>query len=414
MRRHGVGGFSHQTKHTMSQENTETTMADAVYGDPNHDVMAAMDALFDGPKDELESTPVTTDVATSIHDSTVDAKDELEDTAPVIEEEFFSDAVEASVETKETPKGEFNEEAFDKQTEDEVKGMEAKAGEKFRALKAELKAAKQSTVTPEVQAKLQELELKTSEIDGLKARLTEVSSQSAKLKVESEDVYQREVVQPAAAIFTQADQLSERLQLDPAILRQIIKERDPIVQEELMSTHFGEASLVIQSKVLSFGEKFGDLVEKREQMMANAEGELERQKVQRIESDRKLLADQRASVQTLQKSIWDKYKEVIPGFVDEDGETPKFKELVAKGLAIDFSRAKANDMAFAAFAGSALPHAMKELVSLKKRLAVYEKEDVKSVRTSAKAGGSVQATKPDGNKPKDFMEAMNSDYAFTH
>ena len=394
-------------------------MADAVYGDPNHDVMAAMDAFFDGPQAGLEPTPiapvVTPDPVTPVPDATEATKDEPEDTTPVIEEEFFSDVVETPAEAKDPVKeGDFNEEAFDKQTEDEVKGMEAKAGEKFRALKAELKAAKQSTVTPEVQAKLQELELKTAEIDGLKAKLTEVSSQSAKLKVESEEVYQREVVQPAAAIFTQADQLSERLQLDPAILRQIIKERDPVVQEELMSTHFGEASLVIQSKVLSFGEKFGDLVEKREQMMANAEGELERQKVQRVESERKLLADQRASVQTLQKSIWDKYKEVIPGFVDEDGETPKFKELVAKGLAIDFSRAKANDMAFAAFAGSALPHAMKELVALKKRLSVYEKEDVKSVRTSAKASASVQATKADGNKPKDFMEAMASDYAFTH
>jgi hypothetical protein len=402
----------------MSEENTNELPPEN-YGDPNHDVMAAMDAFFDGPQAGLEPTPVAPDVTpdpvAAVPDAPVDVKDEPEDTTPVIEEEFFSDAPETPTETKEPVKeGAFNEEAFDKQTEEEVKGMEAKAGEKFRALKAELKAAKQSTVTPEVQAKLQELELKTAEIDGLKAKLTEVSSQSAKLKVESEDVYQREVVQPAAAIFTQADQLSERLQLDPQILRQIIKERDPVVQEELMSTHFGEASLVIQSKVLSFGEKFGDLIEKREQMMANAESELERQKVQRIESERKLLADQRASVQTLQKSIWDKYKEVIPGFVDEDGETPKFKELVAKGLAIDFSRAKANDMAFAAFAGSALPHAMKELVSLKKRLAVYEKEDVKSVRTSAKAGGSVQATKPDGNKPKDFMEAMASDYAFTH
>ena len=402
----------------MSEENTNE-LAPENWGNPDGDIMAAMDKFFDGPQAGQEAQPSAPDVepesVAPVSQAPDEPKDEPEDTTPVIEEDFFSDAPETPTETEEPVKdGTFNEEAFDKQTEEEVKGMEAKAGEKFRALKAELKAAKQSSVTPEVQAKLQELELKTSEIEGLKARLADVSSQSAKLKVESEDVYQREVVQPAASIFTQADQLSERLQLDPQILRQIIKERDPVVQEELMSTHFGEASLVIQSKVLSFGEKFGDLVEKREQMMANAEQELERQKIQRVESERKLLADQRVSVQTLQKSIWDKYKEVIPGFVDEDGETPKFKELVSKGLAIDFSRAKANDMAFAAFAGSALPHAMKELVALKKRLSVYEKEDVKSVRTAAKAGGSVQATKPDGNKPKDFMEAMAADYAFTN
>ena len=400
----------------MSQENE---LAPENWGDPNADIMAAMDKYFDG--DPAEVTPVakSPEVIPAVEpaEPAAPAKPAVtpaatEKVEPVIEEDFFSDPVEVSKEVEVPVKdGEFNEKAFDLQTEEEVKGMDAKAGEKFRALKAELKAAKQVSLTPEVQAKLQELELKTSEIDGLKSRLAEVSSQSAKLKVENEDRYQQEVVKPAASIFTQADSLSERLQLDPQILRQIIKERDPVTQEELMSTHLGDASLVIQSKVLGFSEKFGELIERRETMLSNAENELEQLKTQRIESERKMLADQRVSVQTLQKSLWDKYKEVIPGFVDEDGETSKFRELVAKGLSIDFSRAKANDMAFAAFAGSALPHAMQELATLKKRLAVYEKEDNKKVITSSKASGSLQPTVAEEDD-EDFMDAMGRDYSF--
>lgn len=399
----------------MSQE---TELAPENWGDPNADIMAAMDKYFDG--EPAQTAPVATPspevtpvASTPAEPSTPSTPVAIEKAEPVIEEDFFSEPVETSKDPEPPVKdGDFNEKAFDLQTEEEVKGMDAKAGEKFRALKAELKAAKQVTLTPEVQAKLQELELKSSEIDGLKARLADVSSQSAKLKVENEERYQREVVQPAASIFTQADALSERLQLDPQILRQIIKERDPVTQEELMSTHFGEASLVIQSKVLGFSEKFGDLIERREAMLENAESELEQLKTQRIESERKLLADQRVSVQTLQKSLWDKYKEVIPGFVDEEGETPKFRELVAKGLSIDFSRAKANDMAFAAFAGSALPHAMQELAALKKRLAVYEKEDNRKVRTSSKASASLQPTMAEDFSDEDFMDAMGKDYSF--
>ena len=103
---------------------------------------------------------------------------------------------------------------------------------------------------------------------------------------------------------------------------------------------------------------------------------------------------------------------MIPGFVDEDGETPKFRELVAKGLSIDFSRAKANDMAFAAFAGSALPHAMQELATLKKRLAVYEKEDNQKIRTSSKASASLQPTMAEDFSDEDFMDEMGKDYSF--
>ena len=98
---------------------------------------------------------------------------------------------------------------------------------------------------------------------------------------------------------------------------------------------------------------------------------------------------------------------MIPGLSDEQGDTPALKALVAKSMAIDFSQAKANDMAFAAFAGSVLPHAVKEIAALRKELLTYRADETRARAAAPDAGGSVQATPADPNKPKTFMELMN-------
>ena len=398
-------------------QDTEQTLQPAEWGDPNVDMMKAMDEFFDGPSTPEPVPAAATEpppVAT-VPDAPVEPKEALEPATPIIEEEFFSDAPETPPEAKkEVNPGDFDEVAFDKQTEEDVKGMEVKAGEKFRALKAELKAAKQQTVTPEIQAKLEALEIKAQEAEGLRLRIAEISSQSAKLQVENEEIYQTEVVQPAADIFTRSDALAELYETEPAILRAIIKERDRKTQNELIADHLKDFSDFDRNEAYRMIQDFNGLVSKREQMLAKAEQTIEKSKVARIESEKKLLADQRTAVQTMQKDIWGKYKEHIPGFVEDGADTPALKQLMAKALSIDFSQAKARDQAYAAFAGTALPHAVNEIAALKKRLSAYEKADGKATKQAPGAGGSVTPT-PSGEKaPKTFMDAMAADYAFTH
>jgi hypothetical protein len=159
-------------------------------------------------------------------------------------------------------------------------------------------------------------------------------------------------------------------------------------------------------------QDFKGLVSKRDRMMADADKEIERQQVQRIEQEKQLLAEQRKAVQTIQKDIWSKYKEVIPGFVDDGEETPEYKKLMSKALSIDFGTAKARDQAYAGFAGVVLPHVVKELGEMRKRLSAYEKADGKSQRGAPKPSDSVKATPVSPPAERDALaEFNNMDFA---
>lgn len=404
----------------MSTENTTppAELKAENWGDPKIDMMKAMDEFFEGPSKvepvAEQTSEVNIEAAPPVSTPPVEVENTPEPTS-IIEEEFFPDADKAPKESKpELKEGDFDEDAYDKQTEEDVKGMDLKAGDKFRALKAELKAAKQQTVTPEIQAKLEQLEIKAQEAEGLRLRIAEISSQSAKLQVENEEIYQTEIVEPAADIFTNADRLSDTVGLDPSILRAIIKERDLEVQEQLMEEHFGSKSLLIQSKVATMAEGFNSLIVKRERLLANAEKTIERSNVERIEKSNRLLNEQHKAVQVHQKKYWDKYKQYFPGFVEDGIDTPTMKKLMSKGLSIDFGLARAEDQGFAAFASASLPHALDQIAVLTKRLSAYEKADSKAVQQGTSAGKSVTSSPSEGAAPKDFMEMMSSDYAFTH
>jgi hypothetical protein len=200
---------------TATAEPATEAMAPQNWADPTgKGIMEAMDEFFDGPS--TPTTPAAPAAISAEPDKPAEAPPASEpvkapetpvapvdEPVPTIDEEFFSDAPETAPNAKDdAPKpGEFDEKAFDKETEESTKGMEAKAGEKFKALRAELKAAKQTTITPDVQREIDDLKLKVQETEGLRTRLEEVSSQSAKLKVEASDEYEREIVSPAKDIF---------------------------------------------------------------------------------------------------------------------------------------------------------------------------------------------------------------------
>ena len=401
----------------MSTETTDTLEA-TNWADPTgKGMLAAMaDISF---ADDFDQTPV---VPTPVEKPAVapETTQKPAETAvttdeilePLIDEDFFGGEPkeEAKVETKADG---FDEKGFDAETEEQSKGLDQKAGDKFKALRAELKEFKAKpveTVLPEdTRLRLETLELKAKEAEGLKQRLEEVSSQSAKLKMENSDTYKREVLDPAAETFKRSDALAAMYEKEPAILRAIIKERDRRVQNELIKEHLGEFSDFDRSEVYRQIQDFNGFVAKRESLLANAEQELERQEVLRAEATGKQLAEQRTAVQTIQKEIWEKYKDAIPGLLDDNGETREFRELMAKGLSIDFSTARAKDQAFAAFAGTALPFAVKQIAALRKELAEANKAAGKEVKGRPAAGAAIKAPPVESKAPKTFMEAMAMD-----
>jgi len=391
---------------TLNTPKKDSELESTNWGDPTgKGIMAAMEEMFDDSPEKAKTKEIEKNISITPDEPVVKpevSKPEVNETKEtevvetvveedIIKEEFFSD----TPDTDSTSDGKvkaFDESDFDKQTEEAVVGMEAKAGDKFRELRAELKEAKKQVISPDVTAKLQELELKAQEAEGLRERLEEISGQSAKLKVEASDEYNNSIVKPAMEIFKKADDLAALYDIDPSAFKDIIRERDRKVQNQMIAEHLGDLSDFDRSEAYRMVQDFSSLMTSREKMLSNADKEIERQQVQRIEADKAFLAEQKKAVQVIQKDIWEKYKDKIPGFLEDGKETSEYKKLMAKSLSIDFSQSKARDQAYASFAGVALPHAMKELHAMRKRLSAYEKDDEKSVKSTPKPSSSLSAT----------------------
>ena len=411
----------------MSEENTDTTqkiMDGQSWADPSlGGINDAFDRAFPegnvtsesldaksalGEADTKPADTSATETPQSNSSTPGDDKKPVSEETPLIEEEFFSDAEAKPLIEEEKKADGFDEEALHKETEANTKGMEQPAGEKFKAPRAEPKEAKQKTVTPEVQKKLEELELKAQEAEGLRTRLEEVSNQSAKLKMENSPEYDEQVLRPATAIFKKADELAALYEGDAAVLKAIVKERDRKTQNELIAEHLKDFSDFDRNEVYRMIQDFNGLLYKREELLADASKKIEQFEAARIQREEALLNEQRLAVQTIQKDIWKKYKDVIPGFVDENGqETADFKKLMGKSLSIDFGRAKGRDQAFAAFAGVVLPHAVSQIADLKRQLAEYERAEGRSASAAPRPSEGISGRAPSSSKePATFMERM--------
>lgn len=398
----------------MSQENTQqlepTSWADAT----GKGLIAGLDEFFDGPakgditpsininepaKSTLETPAEPVKAATTPKAEPEPAKAE-EPIAPIIEEEFFKGDEEP---VKEEPKAEsFDETAFDAQTAAILAELEKKGhpGDVYKELRTELKTLKQATpvADPIKEKEVADLRLKADEAEGLRARLQEVTGQSAKLQVENSDEYAADVLTPLRSLYAGLDALSATYELDPSILRAFVREGDRKVQDQFVADNLTALSDFSKTEVYSAALKFNELLNKRDAMMENADQKIAAQEAKKIESDNRLLAEQRQSVQTIQKDIWNKYKGK-PGFEDE----AVVEALSKKGLAIDFSTAKGRDQAFAAFAGVALPHVVQQLALAQRKLAQYEKSDEKAVKGSPAPGGSIKPTPTGEAAPAGFM-----------
>lgn len=394
-------------------------MAPTRQADPGKpSLMEGLDAFFEGPG-AVQPEPVKAAApepakaepakAEPAQEPKVETKAKAEPAVELpFEEEGFGKS--AAVVEEKDPEA-FDEAAFDAQTELEVKGMEAKAGEKFKALKAELKAAKQAalTATPpaDLLKRVEEAELKAKEAEGLRERLKTASAASAKLEVENDETYINEVKKPWAATMARLDKLSEVYEMDPSILRAIVREEDLKVQDEMIKTHLANFSEVRRQEVFSAIPKVSELLDKHEAAMRDAESNFAAREAKRIQDTERILAEQKKAVQTITQDKWKRWESIIPGLLDEDGQpTEAYTKLKNESLSLDFSESRAADQAFAAFAGTAFPHIMKQNLELQRRLAEYEKDDKRKLKAAPKTGDSLAVPPTTPEKPKTFMEGL--------
>jgi len=319
----------------------------------------------------------------------------------------FLDTEVLPVKEKTEEKVGFDEESFNKETEESVRGMEANAGIKFKALRNELKEAKQNAISPEIQQKLNDLELKASEAEGLRQQISELSNQSAKIKVETSEEFRREIRKPVDDLYDKSEELARLYEGDSQVLWSIISEGDRKKQNELIREHLSEFSDYDKSEVYRISQDLTRILGKRNEMLQDAE-----KYIQKIESDRvmqteKALEENRKVYQTHLRSLWDKYKDKVPGLVGEDGkETEAFKEMRNKTMSLDFSRAGTRDMALASFSGVMVKHLAGEINNLRQQLHEYEVGDEKAINSRANTGKSINSSQasPSSDDNRSFVE----------
>lgn len=391
-------------------------MQGQTWADPNiGGINDAFDKLFDPQNEtpvapqEAPAAPQPTQSQPDASPSTttpVEAKSEPQVDAIKFDDDFL-DSEPAPTTTPPEAKTGFDEEAFNKETEEAVSGMEVKAGEKFKALRNELKEAKQKTITPDVQQKLNDLELKASEAEGLRQQIAELSTQSAKIKVETSEEFNREIRKPVDDLYDKSAELAALYEGDAEVLWGIISERDRKKQNDLIKEHLGEFSDFDKSEVYRISQDLSRLLGKRQEMLQDAEKYIDKIEADRVAQTEKMLEESRKVYQTHLSSLWNKYKETIPGLVDDDGkETQAYKNMRDKTMSLDFSKAGTRDMALASFSGVMVKHLAGEINSLRARLAEYEKGDENAVRARANVGGSVNATSAPvaSTKSKSFID----------
>jgi hypothetical protein len=394
----------------------EPTLAPTRQADPSQpSLLEGLDAVFGS--DTTPVTPVTPEPVKAAEpkaEPTPQPKAETKAKAepkaavelPTLIEEGFSkpDAIEEPVKDPTV----FDEAEFDKQTEEQTKSLGDKPGEAFKALRAELKAAKQAAPPAELLKRVEEAEMKAKEAEGLRERLKTASAASAKLEVENDDTYIKEVKAPYNAIMGRLDKLSEVYEMDPSILRAIVREEDIKVQDEMIKTHLADFTEVRRQEVFSAIPRVGELLDKHEAAMASAEADFGAREAKRIQDTEKLLQEQKKAVQTITQDKWKRWEAVIPGLLDDDNQpTAEYEKLRNESLSIDFSQSRASDQAYAAFAGTLLPFAQQQIAVLQARLAEYEKSDKRALKGAPKPGDSLAVTPPvaDG-KPRSFMDGF--------
>lgn len=347
--------------------------------------------------DPIEQTPVADpvkkdDVVPVVKDDEVSLIDEADDFLGLSEEEKSS---------------EFNEDSFNKETEEMSKGMDAKAGDKFRALRQELKDYKQKQVEvkvpADVEAKIKDLELKAAEAEGLRQQVEELSSVSAKVKVEASQEYKKKVLEPAVAILQESEKIAAAHEVDAEVVQDIVREQDRELQVELINAHLSGLNELEKQDLYRMIYEYRNLGKLRQDMLDNASTKLSQMEAEQIEQQQRQSEEEKKAVQQIQSSIWDKYKTVIPGFTNEDGEsTEDWTKLRNRALSIDFNKAAGKDKAYAAFAGVALPHVIKELNNAKKMLQELTGKEANEILRRPKLGQPVV----ESAEPDDFISAM--------
>lgn len=332
------------------------------------------------------------------------------------EDEFQFPEVGKPVVTGDPKVTEFDEAAFEAETTKAAEGMEAKAFDKFKALRAELKVFKKQEFKPDpnsipeftaLKAEVEELRKKAEENDGLRTRLDSVMKSSDELAVKESEEFISKVTTPIADMKAAAKALAESAGLSPEDLLAIIADKDSLKQDKALSALEANVSRRTLSRIERLCDDYRVIEQDEARLLADIPKTLasaRAQEAQRAEQDRKALTGQ---FQAATRASFTQYAASVPGFVDATGAlTPAGLAAQSDTLAIDPHALTPDELGFLVFASKGLAAARKEVVRLTKENRALGGKATIPGKTTAPAK-VVEPVAPEGQTLKERMKGQN-------
>ena len=334
---------------TTPQVEESTNPVEAIPDVPANDQLSFADALETAlgnldagePTETVESIPVAEE--------------------PVAEEPVSEEPV--SEPTDQEPLDSLSEDIGDKWT--------PKAASRFKQLKSELKNNQSEveqlrhTVT-EQEAKLKEMSglVENRDIDQLQERVSGYEFDKVLNNLEDTDAYKQAVSQPLGNLINQSNEIADKYEVDPDTLVDILALEDTEKQDEALAKVFPDASDRDKAKIYNIIDGLSPILERRQHLMANAEGALQEAHAledQRRNQDAAEQAHLRANVT---RNVATRVSEKLPFLSGVEGlDMGEIRDIVSE---INPSTLHPVDFAYNAVAARLLPVLVREYLGARK------------------------------------------------
>jgi hypothetical protein len=316
----------------------------------------------------------------------------------------------------EAAEGKLDEAEFDRETEEQLKGMDEKQGNKWKQLRQSVKEARQQAleaqerlrsapVPEEIRQELETLRKIKEEADGLRQRNEELMRKSDDLMVRESEEFLSRVTHPSREIEQAATLLAESAELEPDAIFNIILEQDPIKQDRMIEQMEHRLGRRGASRLERLADDYKAVLSARDQLLADAPKTLATDRQRREEALREEQQRVAGEFRDNARSAFDRFSARVPGFTDSSGQLTDMAQSVRnRVVALDPGQLRPEDLGYMAFAAEALPSLRKALVQLQK-----ENQALKAGRPQGSPMGSSPVSSResrDEGEPHGLMEAM--------
>ena len=313
---------------------------------------------------------------------------------------------------------EFNEEAFDKETQALLKSIEEKGhpGDVYKKLRAELKEAKLSQgvkqVSPddipeyvELKKEVEELKSIKDEVEGLRQQRDELLKVADEAAIEVLPEFVKNVKEPLATMDQDLNAIATATGVEKAALLAVIREKDVAKQDKMIGELEESLSRRALSRLERIIEDYPKVIETRDRMYENKSAEIAKSREnQELESKKKSEA-QIQEFHAHTKEAFTRYAKSIPGFIDSTGNLSQMAQTeMKKAMAINIHDLSTGDVAFLAFAARAIGPMREEIRRLQGSSGAPKQPSSKPAKINDP--GSAKPKKSEEDGPESFMKAM--------